>query len=143
MIVKIDTDHLGQLVEKSDGIFLSADGEQALLSLLELQETIDVAVKEAKTKLADAAIKISPDFKSINGDHVKVYYREYGSRYYLDQSQIDDIPQNLYKVTTHYSIDIKAVEDFEREHNGLPVGIKIAKRQKSIVFTRKRGSSDS
>ena len=138
MKVTIDLDKVEELVVKADEIFLSPGGEKNLLKLLDIQEKIDGAIKIAKMSLAAKAEEISPDFKSIQGEQIKVYYRTYGSRYSLDPAMIDEIPKELYKLHTRYAVNSKAVEEFEKQHGALPVGIREPERNKSITFARKK-----
>ena len=137
MTIEIET--LDQLVTDADKIFLTPEGEKTLVKLLKLQEQIENAITEAETRLEATALKLNPDFNSIQADKIKVYYRAYGSKYYLDEMQIDLTPKELYgaKVKTVYTIDTKAVEKWTNEHKGMPVGIKEVERKKSLKFSLK------
>lgn len=135
----IDIETLDQLVVEADKIFLTPDGEKTLVKLLKLQEQVENAIKEAEARLEVTALKLNPDFNSIQADKIKVYYRAYGAKYYLDEMQISMTPKELYeaKVKTIYTIDTKAVEKWTAEHKGMPVGIKEVERKKSLKFSLK------
>ena len=135
--MKIDIEKLDALVGKADEIFLKPEGEKVLLDLLKIEDQVSKAIKEAKEKLEKAALKISPDFKSIQGDSVKVFYRCYGSKYYIDEMLEDQVPKELKKVTKRVVVDTKALGSYMKIHKGLPVGIITADRTKQITFKPK------
>ena len=95
-----------------------------------------------KKKLEAAALKVNPNFSSIQADKIKVYYRAYGAKYYIDEAQINLAPKELYAVETKtmYKIDTKAVDKWTDEHGGAPTGIKEVTRTKSITFSLKNGT---
>lgn len=135
--MQIDIEKLNDLTTKADGIFLGPDGEEALVQLLEIQTQVENAIVEAKQKLEAKAMELDPNFSSIQGDRIKVSYRFYGSKYYLEDDKIDQVPGELYKTTTRYSIDAKALGEYLKEKPGLPVGIKEVERKKSLTFSLK------
>ena len=138
-MAKIDIEKLDKLVKDSDQIFLSSDGEKVLVKLLKIEQQVKDAIDEAKAKLEAAALKVNPNFSSIQADKVKVFYREYGAKYYVDESQANMIPEGLVTSKVSYSVDSKAVEKYADEHKGLPVGIKEVERKKSLSFSLKNG----
>lgn len=140
--MKIDIEKLDKLVEKSDEIFLSPEGEKVLVDLLKIQQQVEDAIKAAKEKLEAKALSISPDFKSIRGDSVKVYYRSFGQRYYVDEKNIEFAPKEVYttETKTTYKVDTKALEKWVDENKGMPAGIVEVERKKSITFGLKKGA---
>lgn len=138
--MQIDVENLSDLVAKADDIFLGPKGEATLVKLLEVQKVVEDAINTAKTVLEQSAIKLNPNFASIQGDTVKVSYRYFGARYYLDESQIDKVDPELYKVTKRYSVDAKALEAYIDEHKGMPVGVNEVERKKQITFAMKQGA---
>lgn len=133
----IDIESLDQLVLDSDKIFLTPAGEKTLVKLLKIKGQIEDAITSAEKKLEETALKLNPNFTSIQADKIKVYYRAYGSRYYIDESQIAFIPKELYAAKTMYRADAKAIEKWSEEHKGMPAGIREAERQKSLKFSLK------
>lgn len=128
---------LEKLTEYAGEIFISPDGEQVLIDILEAEEKINEIKERAKLKLAEAAAKINPNFSSIQADNVKVFYREYGAKYYLDESQKDLVPPGIITEKISYLVDSKAVEQFVKENNGMPAGIKEVERSKTLSFSFK------
>lgn len=128
---------LEQLSENAGEIFLSPEGEQVLIDILEAETKLEEIKERAKLKLAEAALAVNPNFSSIQADNVKVYYREYGAKYYLDESQKDLVPAGIVTEKISYSIDSKAVEQFVKEKNGMPAGIKEVERTKTLSFSLK------
>ena len=127
------------LKKDGDQIFLKPEGESALLKVLEIQEFLDGAIKDIKEKLATKAEKVDPNFTSISGDNIKVYYRFFGSRYGVDSSLVEKVPEGLLKREIRYSVDIKALEEYIEIKKGVPYGIVVKDRQKSISFAKKKG----
>lgn len=136
-MANIDIEKLDKLTAEADKIFITPEGEEVLIQLLEIQDQVNAAIEEAKAKLEATALKVNPDFSSIQADKIKVFYREYGSKYYLDESQIELVPEGLVTEKTSYAIDSKAVEKWADEHDGMPTGIKEVERKKSLSFSLK------
>lgn len=142
-MAQIDVEKLAQLTADADKIFLSSDGEQVLVDLLTIQQQVEAAIDAAKAKLEETGKKLNPDFSSIQGDKVKVYYRQYGSKYKLDEALIKYVPAKLYTSKTVYSPDAKAIEEYIDEHKGLPQGVLTPERPKTISFSLKKGAADT
>ncbi len=136
-MANIDIETLDQLVVDADKIFLTPDGEKTLVKLLEIQKQVELAIDEAKSKLEVAALKVNPNFSSIQADKVKVYYREYGAKYYVDETQKDLIPEGLVAEKVSFSVDSKAVEKWVEEKGAMPTGIKEVERGKTLSFSLK------
>jgi hypothetical protein len=144
-MAQIDIEKLTNLISKADDIFISADGEQVLIDLLTIQEQLDNAFAEAKAKLEAAAKKKNPNFSSIQGDKIKVYYRAYGSKYYVDEANINLAPKEFYTVESKitYKIDTKALEKSIEQTGKVPAGIIEVERKKQLTFTlKKNGKSE-
>lgn len=136
-MAQIDIEKIQQLKLDADKIFLTSDGENALVQILEIEKQIEAVKEEVKSKLAEAALKLNPNFSSIQGDKVKVYYREYGAKYYVDETQATLIPEGLAEQKISYSVNSKAVEEWVERNGHMPTGIKEVERQKSISFSLK------
>ena len=128
----IDLDQIGELVAKSDAIFISQEGEQNLTKLLKIQQKVEQAIKDAKLKLEETALKLDPNFSSIRGDRVQISYRSYGARYQLDSSLVDQIEPELVKKKISYSLKTKELEKWLKTKPGLPLGVKEVERTKQI-----------
>jgi hypothetical protein len=140
-MANIDTEKLTELTAKADEIFLSPDGEQVLVDLITIQAQVELAIDEAKKKLEAAALKVNPNFTSIQANRIKVYYRAFGQKYYIDEQNIRLAPKDLYTTEEKivYKIDTKAVEKWIDQHGGMPAGITEVERKKAITFTLKGG----
>lgn len=139
--MQIDIEKLAKITAKADEIFLTPAGEQVLIDLLKIQDQVNAAIGEAKQKLEATALKVNPNFSSIQADKIKVYYRAYGSKFYIDEAQINMAPKELYEIESkvNYKIDTKAVEKWADAHGGMPTGIKEVERSKSISISFKNG----
>lgn len=129
--------NVSKLKEDSDKIFIAPEGEDVLVSLLQAEKELGELKEQVKAKLEESALKLNPNFSSIQGDKIKVYYREYGSKYYVDESQFELIPDGLVNTETKYSVDSKAVEKWSEEHGGMPTGIKEVERGKTLSISLK------
>lgn len=133
--MKIEIEKLDNLVQKADQILIKPEAEKVLIQLLNIQEQVEVAIKEAKKRIEEAALKINPNFKSVKSDNLKVYYRQYGQKYTIDASRINEIPKELYKSKVTYTTVSKAIDEWVDQHGGLPLGINEAEREKSLTFS--------
>jgi hypothetical protein len=136
-MAQIDIEKLAGLTQDAGKIFLTADGEDVLVQLLEIQQQVEAAIDAAEATLEQAALAIDPNFTSIQADKIKVFYRAYGTKYTIDESQLPEVPKELYTTKTTYLPDSKAIEKWVDEHKGLPVGIVEKERNKSLKFTLK------
>ena len=136
--------NVAKLKENADQIFIDPKAEEVLIQLLEAQKQVADAIDQAKKKLEEKALKLNPNFSSIQADKVKVFYRSYGQRYYVDEANINMAPKELYtaesKIT--YKIDTKALEKWVDEKGGMPTGIKEYERPKTLSFSLKNGAND-
>lgn len=95
--MNIDIEKVKDLVGEADLILIKPEAENVLLQLLDLKDQIEAAIDEAEKKIEEAALRINPTFKSIRSDNLKVTYREYGAKYYVDESQLELAPKELYR----------------------------------------------
>lgn len=137
--MQIDIDNLNDLVAKADGIFFGPKGESTLVKLLEAQKAVEDAIDAAKIVLETAAGRLDPNFASIQGDKIKVSYRYFGAKYYLDETLVDKVDPELYKVIKRYNANAKAIETWVEEHKGMPQGVREVERKKQITFAMKGG----
>lgn len=135
-LLSIAYDDLQALVEEGKGITTTPKAEKALLKLLDLKDEIDRAIKEAGRVIEEKALEINPNFASIRSDSIVVLYREYGNKYGIDESRINEIPKDFYKIKVSYSPESKSIEKFAKENGNLPDGIKTLDRKKSLSITR-------
>jgi len=138
MKISLDTDQVKDLSQKADQIVFSPEAEDTLLKLLDLQEQLEVAIKDAKTKIEKSALEMDKNFMSVQGDKVKVSYRAFGSRYSLDESHLKDLPENLYTKSVKYYPNSKEIDKLANETGMLPQGILEPQRLKQIVIQRKK-----
>ncbi len=133
--MKVDIEKLDQITKSADGIFLEPEAEQVLLDLLEIEKQLEDAKEAVKAKLEKAALELDPNFSSIQSDRVRVYYRQYGHKYSIDESLVDQLPESLYKRNIKYSANSDEVDKWAEEHGGLPNGIIKNERPKSISIS--------
>jgi len=135
--IVIDTDKLPELIAKGDDIFLSPEGEEVLMSALALKEQIQQTIDDIKIKLEAKALAVNPNFKSIQSDKIKVFYRCFGSKYYIDQSYENQVPEEVVEKKIKLSLKTKELEQWIQSHGGLPLGVIENDRNKKITFSLK------
>jgi hypothetical protein len=140
--ITVDLDELKQLVQDSGQIFLRPDGEQALLRLLELQETINGAVDQARRTLEEEALRLNPNFTCIKADNLTVHYRCFGPRYELDEQLLPELNPDLIINRSSCSVNTKAVEAILKTTGELPLGIIERERPRRITFARQEADDD-
>lgn len=133
--ITINLTEMNKLVQDGTDIYFSQEAEEALVKLLEIQKQVEEAVKSAKEILEAKGLEMNPNFKSISGDKVRVGYRYFGSQYAVDESRVNEIPTELYKTKTSYSVETKALENYLKQHEGLPLGIVEKDRKKTITIS--------
>ena len=141
--MKIDIEKLAKLVKDADQIVFSAEGEKVLVKILEIEKQVEDAKKAAKAKLEESALKLNPNFSSIRGDKVKVYYRVFGTKYKIDESLVAKVPKELYNSKVSYYAGSKAIDAWAEEHKGLPQGVIEPERIKQLTFSLKNGEEDA
>jgi len=131
-------------VENADGIFLAPEGEQVLLDVLEVERQLEDVKQAIKEQLARRAAEINPNFKMIQGEKVKVYYRQYGTRYVVEPGLEEKVPVELVQTEVKYRLKISELEGWIEQHGGkLPYGVRSAEREKQITFALvKEGDGD-
>lgn len=140
MKITIDLDQIKSWVEGADKITVTPEAEGAILNLYKVADQIELAIKEAKERIKQSALELTPDFKSVHGDNLSVAFRAYGSRFKIDESYLNTVPKELYKVKTTISPVPTEVEKFADAHDGkLPMGIIEMDREKQLVITVKKG----
>lgn len=133
-IVTVDMRQIDHLVQRGAEIVMQPEAEEALLTLLELQTKINNAVAEAKRAIEQKALEFNPNFASVQASKLKVGYQYFGARYLVDTSLIDKLPKDMYKEKISYSVVPKAVEQYVKTNNSLPLGILERDRAKRITI---------
>jgi len=140
MKITVDLDEIKLIADKADKLLITKEAENEIAKLLDLQEKIDEAIKQAKELIEKKGLELNPNFKSVEGDIVKASYRYYGQKYYLEEDKIDKIPVEMYtkEITTRYKANTDIIENFIEKNNGLPYGIVAPERKKSLSISFKK-----
>ena len=134
MQITIDTDKIKQLASDAKDIFLKAEAEEHLVKLLDIESKVKEAIALAKQEIAEEGQKINPNFSSIKSDRVKISYRSYGQQFYIDQSNLEKLPDDYYskKTKVEYKPFPAAIKDHLKKNGSLPLGVKENDRKKTI-----------
>ena len=137
MKLTIDTDNLIKLTKNGSEIILEPTAEEAIIKLLEVQHKVESALEELKEKIAEEGIKYDPNFKSVESDNLRIWYRYYGGRFSIDEGRLAEIPEELYKVKKRYYPETKAIDNWVDEGKELPLGIVERDRTKKLSIDTK------
>jgi len=137
MKMTIDLDNLKKIAKKGKDIFLKPEAEKELLKISFAIAELEEIYKEAKLELEKAALKKNPNFSSIESDKVKIFYRAFGQRFRLDEAVIKEVSSEMYSQSIKYSLDVKEIDRYFKEHKTLPYGINAVDRKKQITFKAK------
>lgn len=139
-IIKVDPKEIVQLSEKGGELMFKKTAEASLVRLLELQRMVNEALDRAKLQIVEAALKLNPNFKGIEGEEVKITFRNYGEKYEYDWKLKEALEPFLVK-KEYFKVDSKKVDEYVDTVGELPEGITEKDRSKtpSIKFI---GDSD-
>lgn len=161
--IVIKESEINLIKKDADKVIINANAEIHLVQLLKLQGLIEEALTYCKERLAEKASELDPDFKAIVSDTLKIMYRAYGSKYALDESDSDQVPEELISKTPvlnaekvqayceehkidfeqfvdfQRSLDTKALDSYMKKNTTLPVGIKTIERKKQLSISLKKG----
>lgn len=145
MILTIDTEKIGELVQNGKDILFTPGAEKALIELMELEATVAAALDDARHQIEEKGLAINQNFTGVVGDNVKVGYRYFGSKYRItpgyEQELLEHYP-NMVERTVKVSLIGKAVEAFQKESGSIPMGIDSIDRKKQITIKRTTEADD-
>lgn len=132
-LITIDTAAFSLIEQDGDRFLLDPRAEDGLRQLLELEAKITEVKQMVKDKLAVAMRKIK--CTKIEGEDLKVSRRYYGSKYEMTDQQIAvGLGLATKKVVTTTVLDSKAVDQYIKETDSMPDGVKLKDRTESIVI---------
>lgn len=138
LVVHIDASDLPILREEGKELVFKRSAEDAIEKLLKLDMQVKFAIDYVKREIEKAGLALNPDFKSVQGDKIKVGYRFFGAKYYIDNDKLDKLPKELVTVEVikkHKLASASEIEKYIKEHDGkLPEGLVEAERQKQITM---------
>jgi len=150
-LLKLFKDLSKEIIKKSprlvnageDIIELEEGAEEALLVVYKLKQMIDELDKEVKDAIKAKALELNPEVKKIKASRLVVSLQNFGYKYGIDESNLDQIPPGLIKKTVKVYANSKEIDEWSAEHGGkLPAGI-ISNRdddpqKKGVKFYPKR-----
>lgn len=128
------------LIQKiAESYVLDGEADGFITNFKKLKDAITEVEAKIKTHILDTfKNNFHERTGSISTNNSTVIISETGSKYYLDESRIEDISSELYKVKTTYSVDTKAVEKHQKEQGNLPYGIIKNENRNVAVSIRER-----
>lgn len=134
MKIEIDTEDIQRMARQGEEIVFEAEAEDALFQLLQLKKRVEDALEDAKQRIEASALEYNPNFTSVQGDKVKVGYQYSGQKYKLDESSLETLPEDMYKVETKYSPVSQAIDKFYKDNKELPIGVIECERTPKVVI---------
>jgi hypothetical protein len=130
-----------KLIDKvADDYVLNGTTEEFLLAfkrLKEVVEQVDIITRQELLRAFKEAT--SERTGSVTSEKTTISISETGTKYSMDYDKVDEVPSNMYKVKTTYSIDTKEVEKHLKEHGSLPLGIhRVANRNLSVSIRERK-----
>lgn len=131
--ITINTDETHAISQEGGTFVFRPQAELALIDLIKLRDFIDAKIDEAKKIIATTGETIDPNFKGVIGEHIRAIYRVYGEKYTYDKDFKEPLEQaGFLKKTEVYKADSKAINEYVKKHNALPLGVTLKDRQKVI-----------
>lgn len=138
MKLTIDLDNLAKLTQDGSKIILEPSAEESIIKLLKLQHKVETAIENLKEAIAKEGSKYDPNFKSVESDKLRIWYKYYGSRYEIDPNRIEEIPESLYREQKRYYPIAKAIDEWTAQgEKDLPLGIMERERAKKLSIQSK------
>lgn len=135
-VLTVDLGEVHRLAETGGKLVFDPRAEAAIVTLLEMQEAIELALTKVKEAIAESGKQYNPNFTSVQGDRVKAGYRYYGGKYGIDSSLVDTLSPEFYNAHVSYKPNTKAIDKFAEEKGALPLGINKAERSKQLTLKR-------
>lgn len=139
MKITIDTDLIQLAKDQASQVALTPDASKTIASFDELKNLMEEAEKDIKEKIKLALA--TEGLTAVTGEGVKISLYPYGSRYSIDEANIDKLPKDWYEVKTSYKLDSDKVENYVKEKNELPLGVIEPERSMTLRITVKPNGS--
>jgi hypothetical protein len=119
------------LEETAKGIELNEEQQQAIFTLIALQERTAKAIDAVKKAIIKKGLELTPDFKGFVGDDIKAYVKS-GEKYKaIDKKKI---PDTCMKEITFKKLSQSAVNEYKKVQGVLPDGVEEVEEVKNLVF---------
>ena len=138
--IDIDEDEIKLIAGKADKILVDREIEPELAKLLEYQVKLEETISAINKLIEEKALKMNPNFKSVEGDLIKASYRAYGQKYYLEDDKIGEVAPEMFtkEIVTKYKVNTDIVDTWIEKNGGLPFGISAPVRVKSLKIALKK-----
>lgn len=124
------------LIPKQGQIIMDSELEEALIQLCSLKKKIEEAEMEIKSRLIEAGLKISSEFKKIVGERVKLTYQQSGPKYVVDPDSVSFIDPKF--IEAKYFPISQVIDQYFDQHQTTPKGIVLRERKKILTITVKK-----
>lgn len=141
--IEFDDDDIKLIAKNAEKFLVEKETEKPIAKLFQLRDQLDLAIEEAEKLMAEKALKLNPNFKSIEGDLIKASYRAYGQRYYIEDQHLGEVPKEMYtkEIITKYKVNSDVVDDYVADKGSLPFGIVAPERKKTLKIKLRKNDS--
>jgi len=122
--------------EGSEGFALNPEAEPYLVKLKEYEQALEEISKVVKDRIFETGTAISPDFRGVEGERIKLQARKYGARFKYELNKRDDLEAFLKRKET-YAVDGKKVDEYIKKVGELPDGVYEAERATQVSIKLK------
>lgn len=123
--LEIDTDTLDLIVKDADSLMVNPDGERVLLQFFKFKDQILLMESIIKEKLGERMEEMSPNQKSVIGDHIKITKKtayETGKKYRFEGDYEEQFANRLERV--YLNPNTSKIDEFMAKEGKLPDGVK-------------------
>lgn len=139
-IITIDTNGISLVEKDGDKFVLSQDAEAKLAVWMDFLAFVEKTDSDIRAKIAAAMDK--DKVKSIRGENVSVVKRLFGARYYAEDMELAKA-LGMVEETTSFKLDIKQIEQYQKDTGELPDGIALRDRQQHVVIKKENDEKDT
>lgn len=138
--IRTNPEKILALAEDGKKLLLDPTVEKSIKQLLEYQAKVNEAVDQVKTFIQEAGEAILPNFKGVEAGDLRLMNREYGSKYkFTGGVKADPAFVKTREVST---IDGKAVDDYYKATQELPVGIEANHERSKVLSITIKGQKE-
>lgn len=124
---------VASFVDKGGRLALKKDVEAEILKLFEMKEHLDNEIIRLKELILQAGKSISPDFRGVIGDKIKITLKKIGDIYSYDRLKM---PKEFLNEIKYYKVDSFKVRDYIKKEGKIPEGITENIREPKVIITK-------
>lgn len=124
------------LVKAGADIIVSPEGEQAINTLLDMEDRIMEAKELLKKEIIKRGKAMFPDFHAVKGDKIRMYTKRL-DRYTAEKTNKQTIKE-FCKEITFLKLDQDKVSEYVKKNKKIPSGIFEKAETETLIISRKK-----